>query len=111
MVGIGRSFRIADDDNSKMLNMEEFKKAIYDFRVGLNTADSERLFRVFDCDKEGEISYDEFLHGVRGQMNEFRKGLVMRCFDIMDMDKSGDLTLSDIKQKYNVSKNPKVISG
>ena len=36
IMGLGRSFKIADDDGSKNLNMEEFKKAIHDFRVGLN---------------------------------------------------------------------------
>jgi len=34
--GIGRKFKIADDDNSKSLNNEEFTKAMHDFRVGLN---------------------------------------------------------------------------
>jgi len=33
--GLGRKFKIADDDNSKNLDMEEFKKAIHDFRIGL----------------------------------------------------------------------------
>lgn len=109
--GIGRSFRIADDDRSGHLCVEEFKKCINDFRVGLNAADAERLFRIFDCDKQGQISYEEFLHGVRGEMNEFRKGLAMRAFAIMDADSSGQLTLSDIKTKYNAKKDPKVISG
>ena len=37
IMGLGRSFKIADDDNSKSLGMEEFQKAIHDFRVGLNS--------------------------------------------------------------------------
>jgi len=36
VTGLGRSFRIADDDRSKSLDRNEFQKAIHDFRVGLN---------------------------------------------------------------------------
>jgi hypothetical protein len=34
-MGIGKQFKIADDDNSKDLDLYEFKKAIRDFRVNL----------------------------------------------------------------------------
>ena len=34
--GIGKKFKIADDNNSKSLDKEEFKKAMHDFRIGLN---------------------------------------------------------------------------
>ena len=34
--GIGMKFKIADDDRSGALNKEEFKKAMHDFRIGLN---------------------------------------------------------------------------
>lgn len=111
IMGIGRSFRIADDDRSGQLSLEEFKKCVRDFRAGLNEADAERLFHVFDSGRSGQISYDEFLYGIRGEMNEFRRGISLRAFAIMDADCSGQLTLSDIKLKYNAKKDPKVISG
>lgn len=55
--------------------MNEFKKAIHDFRIGLRPEQSEQLFCVFDRDGSGAIDYDEFLRGVRGGMNEFRVNL------------------------------------
>ena len=72
LLGLQRYFKIADDDNSKSLDMYEFKKACKDFRVGLEDKDAERLFRIFDRDGSGSIDYDEFLRGVRGEMNQFR---------------------------------------
>lgn len=36
IVSIGRKFKIADDNNSKSLDQEEFKKAMHDFRIGMN---------------------------------------------------------------------------
>ena len=111
IMGLGRSFKIADDDRSGNLNMEEFQKAIHDFRVGLQPAQSAKLFKVFDRDGSGSIDYEEFLRGVRGAMNDFRKALAMKAFGIMDKDGSGILEIDDIRQKYNAKQHPDVKAG
>ena len=54
-----------DDDRSMDLDLYEFKKAIKDFRIGVQERDTERLFNIFDRDRSGKISYDEFLRTVR----------------------------------------------
>lgn len=61
-----------DDDRSGQLDMNEFKKAIKDFRVGLNEQEIQAVFSQFDRDGSGAIDYDEFVRGVRGGMNKFR---------------------------------------
>lgn len=111
IMGLGRSFKIADDDRSGNLGMEEFQKAINDFRVGFKPAQSAKLFNVFDRDGSGTIDYDEFLRGVRGEMNETRKALALKAFNIMDIDRSGILELDDIRQKYNAKMHPDVKAG
>merc|ERR1712060_117490 len=111
IMGLGRQFKIADDDGSKNLNMDEFKKVIHDFRVGLNGKQAETLFGVFDRSGDGAIDFEEFLRGVRGGMNEFRVGLAMKAFKIMDKDGSGILDLDDIRQSYNAKQHPDVKAG
>jgi len=69
LLGLAKQFKIADDDGSRDLDMNEFKKACRDFRVGITDTDSEKLFRIFDRDRSGRIDYEEFLRGVRGEMN------------------------------------------
>lgn len=101
LMGLQRQFKIADDDNSKDLDLYEFKKAVRDFRIGVEERDAERLFKIFDRDRSGKIDYDEFLRGVRGEMNQFRVNLCKKAFAIMDKDRSGVLDLDDIKQAYN----------
>ena len=91
--------------------MAEFKKAIRDFRVGINDADAEKLFHIFDRSGEGSISYEEFVRGVRGEMNQFRQNLAKKAFNILDKSKTGVLTLEDIKLTYNGKKHPDVIQG
>jgi len=97
IMGIGKQFKIADDDYSKDLDLYEFKKAVRDFRVNLSEKDSERLFRIFDRDRSGRIDYDEFLRGIRGEMNNFRVGFAKKAFQIMDKDRSGVLDIDDIR--------------
>lgn len=111
LLGLAKQFKIADDDNSKNLDMSEFKKAVRDFRVGLSDSDSEKLFRIFDRDRSGSIDYEEFLRGVRGEMNQFRVNLCKKAFTIMDKDRSGVLNLDDIKQSYNAKMHPDVKAG
>jgi len=111
LIGLAKQFKIADDDNSRDLDLSEFKKAVKDFRVGLNDSDSEKLFKIFDRDRSGKIDYEEFLRGVRGEMNEFRRNFCKKAFNIMDKDKSGVLNLDDIKQTYNAKMHPDVKAG
>jgi len=69
IAGISKKFKIADDDGSKSLDVNEFKKAMHDFRMDLSEKQCEIAFGVFDRDGSGVISYDEFLRSIRGQMN------------------------------------------
>ena len=110
-MGIAKKFKIADDNNSKSLDKEEFKKAMHDFRIGLNPQQVAQAFDIFDRDGSGEISYDEFLRSIRGQMNSARVAIAKKAYKIMDKDGSGQLDLNDIRGTYNAKQHPDVKSG
>ena len=97
IAGIGKKFKIADDNGNKTLDKEEFKKAMHDFRIGLHPAQVGVAFDIFDRDGSGEISYDEFLRSIRGEMNAGRVALCKKAYAIMDSDKSGQLDINDIR--------------
>ena len=109
--GIGRKFKIADDNGNHSLDKAEFKKAMHDQRIGLNPKQVDMAFGIFDRDGSGEISYDEFLRSIRGAMNPAREALAKRAYSIMDSDKSGQLDINDIRQTYNAKHHPDVKSG
>lgn len=109
--GIGKKFKIADDDRSGSLSKEEFAKAMHDFRIGISGKDVERAFDIFDRDGSGDISYDEFLRSIRGRMNPTREAIAKKAFTIMDKDGSGVLDINDIRQSYNAKSHPDVKSG
>ena len=108
---IARNFRIVDENNTQTIDFNEFKKACKTFNFGLDDNQLRIAFVAFDRDNTGEIDYDEFVRSIRGEMNEFRQKLVQQAFDILDINKNGQISFEEIKNKYNASKHPDVLSG
>ena len=111
IIGLGRKFKIADDDNSGTISMSEFEKVCSELTMHWSKAQTKLVFDFFDRDKNGQLSYDEFLVGVRGQLNDRRHQLVLSAFKILDSDNSGSVDINDIKNKFDASKHPGVIAG
>ena len=111
IIGLARQFKIMDDDNSKELDLQEFTKAIRDFRVEVTGNDLQNIFKYIDRNRSGAIDYDEFLRAVMGPMNGFRKALVAQAFNKLDADGSGILDINDVKRFYNAKGHPDVRSG
>mmetsp|Transcript_11284 Transcript_11284/g.14683 ORF Transcript_11284/g.14683 Transcript_11284/m.14683 type:complete len:536 (+) Transcript_11284:329-1936(+) len=111
IIGLGRKFRIMDDNQNGELDLDEFKKAIAEHALDWTDEQVAEVHAWFDEDNSGGISYDEFLFGLRGELNERRSQLVLQAFQILDTDKSGTIEVSDLHGRYNCSKHPKVIDG
>ena len=111
IMSIRRAFMIADDDNSKTIDINEFMKFCHDYRVELSEEEMKKLFAIFDRDHSGKIDYDEFLLGVVGEMNDFRREIVKRVFNKLDKNGNGMLEPDDIKDVYNTRSHPAVLSG
>ena len=76
IIGMGKQFRIFDDDNSRSLDQYEFKKAMKEQMLNLTDQEILGLFNLFDRNRDGTIDYDEFVRILQGPMNNFRKKLV-----------------------------------
>jgi len=80
IIGIGRVFKIMDDNRSGTLDVQEFAKGCAESRLQFTNEDITTLFRAFDKNGDGTIDYDEFLRVVKGPMNEKRTALVKRAY-------------------------------
>ena len=111
IIGLGRQFKIMDDNGSGSLDPYEFNKAMTDFGVDMEVKDMATLFKCFDYDGNGEIDFNEFIRVIVGPMNNFRTQLCIKAFKILDRSGDGKVDLEDIRGTYNASMHPEVKSG
>uniref|UniRef100_A0A673KXT7 Calcyphosine-like b n=1 Tax=Sinocyclocheilus rhinocerous TaxID=307959 RepID=A0A673KXT7_9TELE len=89
--GLGRTFRIMVDDNSRTLDMKEFLKGLSDYGV--------------------LIEKEEFLITLRPPMSNARKEVVLQAFKKLDKTGDGVITIEDLRGVYNVKNHPKYRNG
>ncbi|CAH8592737.1 unnamed protein product [Schistosoma turkestanicum] len=111
IAGIGRQFRIIDDDGNKKLDYKEFSKGCRDFGVDLSKEEIKEIFDEIDTDQSGYIDFDEFLVSLRPPMSKCRIDVLNKAFLKMDKTKDGVITIEDLKGVYNVKNHPKYING
>lgn len=69
------------------------------------------IFNAFDLNRDGTINYDEFVRIIRGDLTPNRLALVKKAFAKLDRDESGVVDIEDLKDIYNTSRHPDVLSG
>ena len=111
IMSIRREFMIADNDNNKTIDINEFKKFCHDYRIPLNENEIQILFKELDINKNGKIDYEEFLRGVVGEMNDRRRKIVLQAFKMFDKNQNGVIEMDDIRDSYNAKLHPEVKSG
>ena len=111
IIGLGRKFRIIDDDGSKSINKEEFQKATAECALDLNDTEVDEMFNFFDKDGSGGIDFEEFLGGIRGGISPRRMEFIQKAFDLLDINNDGFVEPFEIVERYSADKHPDVISG
>jgi len=109
--GIGRTFRLCDDNGNKQLTLDEFKYGFQDYGLILSNEEVQTLFMMFDKDGSGGISFDEFLVKIRGPMSKARMEIIKKAFAKMDATGDGVVTIEDLEKVYDVSQHEKYKSG
>jgi Ca2+-binding EF-hand superfamily protein len=108
---MSRIFRVMDDNNSGTLDIQEFWKALCDFRIAVSPEECRKLFDKFDLNDDGDLVYDELINALTLPLSPIRRDLVMKVFRKLDRDESGVVDMRDIAPVYNAKQHPDVKSG
>lgn len=108
--GIGRVFRILDDNRNRQLDKNELMWGLKDFDIHLTEEQVDVLIKHFDKDNSGTVNFDEFLVALRGDLNENRISFIRQAYQKLDINGDGKVTLDDIARIYDVSQHPDVMS-
>ena len=84
--GIGRVFRILDDNRNRQLDTNELMWGLKDFDIHLSEEQCAVLIAHFDRDNSGTVNFDEFLRALRGDLNESRTGWIRQAYNKLDIN-------------------------
>lgn len=104
VLGIQRQFKVYT--KADMLELDDFKKAVEDFRLPVSVEDLEALFKDLDKNGQNKISYTDVMKTIISPMPENRKKYVEAAFQIADKDKDGIIDSEDISRSFEAWKHP-----
>ncbi|XP_067135337.1 calcyphosin-like protein [Centruroides vittatus] len=108
--GLGRAFRILDDNRDRKLDLTEFKEGLQEYGLELSPEEITEIFQEIDRDESGTIHFDEFLRAIRPPMSQTRLNVIGQAFQKMDKTGDGIITIQDLKNTYDVTRHPKFIN-
>lgn len=109
-IGLKKLFHQIDQDANGTIDAEEFAKAMRNFRISSNEAETTQLFAYFES-SPGKIYYPQLCEKLRGPLSDQRKNLINAAFSQLNMARDGLVILDDVKRNYDPNNHPDVRMG
>ena len=107
----GRVFRQFDSyDGKDKVNKDDFLFGLRESGINLPKEDQDVILTFFEKNQDGMINFSEFLVALRGKPNDRRQAIIDKAFLKFDKEGNGMIDVTEIRQVYNCSKHPKVVS-
>ena len=119
---------IYDRNNSGLISFDNFLTIFQSNYLNVSLSDIKSIFSLFEDTynynnsfnnndsqikntSEYKIKYDSLIKSLVGTLPIKRKILIQKAFNSFNKDSNGKILISDIKNKFNSAKHPKVIQG
>jgi len=107
-----RWFNLYDKTASGKISFENFDMILNNYKFNeISMQSRQALYSLFDIEKNGLMSYDGFIKCLIGNISDFRKSIIKKIYNTIPIDINGNIKIDDIKNNYNPSKHPDILSG
>ena len=72
--------------------------------------DLQALVKIYDIDNSGAVSYANFMDGLRDTLSERKRKIVEKAYSSIDFRGEGRVSIRDMINSFNVSKNKDFLS-
>jgi len=79
-------------------------------KINLTERNVEKLMKLFGAESDGAISSEELVQTMVGEMDNDRAELVQKVFTKIDSDNDEKITIQEMKELFNPSESPDVIT-
>eukprot|EP00930_Biecheleria_cincta_P093268 TRINITY_DN8350_c1_g1_i3.p1 TRINITY_DN8350_c1_g1~~TRINITY_DN8350_c1_g1_i3.p1 ORF type:complete len:617 (-),score=88.56 TRINITY_DN8350_c1_g1_i3:179-2029(-) len=107
VAGLGKRFRIMDDDRSGHVDYNEFIKAMIELNLPVSENELHLIWHELDKDGSGSASFDELVSLIGGKLTGRRQRAVKALFNLLDVNKNGVIQVDDLKLRLD----PAAIAG
>ena len=105
-----RMLTIHDRNHTGQISLDDFITIFQTYNLNFTYSEIRNIFQIYDINQTGNINYDTLLSNLIGQMNERRLLKLQKVFETFNKNENGEVLMSEIKQKYNSSRNPDVVN-
>ncbi|KAJ8270942.1 hypothetical protein GJAV_G00121000 [Gymnothorax javanicus] len=109
--GLGRTFRLMDDDGSRSLDLQELMRGLEAYGVPVSRDEAQQIMSALDKDGGGTLNFSEFLEALRPPLSCSRRAVIEAAFAKLDRSGDGVVTVQDLLGVYDATQHPKFRSG
>ena len=110
--GLTKAFKnILVHNGVRKLDKQEFYFGLRDYGVTITKREAEILLDYLDTEEDGFVNLDAFLQAVRGKPSATRQSWIDKAWSKIDKESNGYVTAYDIRQIFDCSYHPRVLSG
>ena len=107
-----RMLSIFDRNHSGNITFENYFTIFQIYNINLNIDSIKSIFELFSTDEnKTQIKYDNLFKSILGTISSSRQNIINKLYESFNKDSNGKIMMHEIKNKFNSSKHPEVISG